>query len=228
MGRRSRSSAPPATSAASCSGSSLSTPRSPIASPPAGARRGSRSPRCIRRSPRSPTPASPATSRRAARGGTWCSWPSSTANRRSWRPRCSIAGAGPRGGSGRRLPGPGPPALRPLLRRAPGSRARAPLHLRPGRRAGDRRSGARAIAAPGCFATAAQLALYPAGPRRSRRRPGALRGDRLERRRCAARADDAPSGGRTTSSPTRSWGTGTRRRSQRWRAWTGAPTQVPG
>ena len=93
---------------------------------------------------------------------------------------------------------------------APG--AGAPLHLRAGRR---RRAtslrGASAIAAPGCFATAAQLALYPLAARRARRPPVALRGDRVERRRGAAQADDAPSG--AGAQPVRLLGAGSPARS---------------
>ena len=53
----------------------------------------------------------------------------------------------------------------------------------------------------------------------------AVRRHRLQRRRGAAQAHDAPSRrGPTTCSPTRCWGTGTRPRScESWREWTGRP-----
>ena len=78
---------------------------------------------------------------------------------------------------------------------------------------GCRLRGAAAIAAPGCFATAAQLALYPLAWAGLDVEPVALRRDRLERRRRPAAAHDPPSRcGPTTCSLTRCWPIATRPR----------------
>ena len=58
---------------------------------------------------------------------------------------------------------------------------------------GEALRGAGAIAAPGCFATAAQLALYPLARARVDVAPVAVRRHRLQRRRRTAQAHDAPS-----------------------------------
>ena len=71
-------------------------------------------------------------------------------------------GAGTRHRPGGGFPGARSAPLRAVLRRAHGARAGVPLHVRAGRRAWEASCAApQAIAAPGCFATAAQLALYP-------------------------------------------------------------------
>ncbi len=63
--------------------------------------------------------------------------------------------------SRRRLPGQRPRVVLPLLWPAPGAGSGAALHLRAGRCARYSAPGEGSLAAPGCFATAAQLALYP-------------------------------------------------------------------
>ena len=79
--------------------------------------------------------------------------------------------------------------------------------------------GAKAVASPGCFATASILrarAALEGGPRREGRAAGGLRGDRLLGRRDLSFADDAPpEARRPRSSPTRSTATGTCPRSSR-------------
>ena len=89
----------------------------------------------------------------------------------------------------------------------PAPDAGQPVPLRPGRRRRAPSSrGATAIAAPGCFATAAQLALYPLARAGLDVTPVALCGDRLERCRWPAEGHHPPSRpGRTTSLPIRCW-----------------------
>ena len=76
----------------------------------------------------------------------------------------------------------------------PAPELRAALHATAGRRAGHRRCAARrAIAAPGLLRHRGAAGALPAARAWARRAAGALRGDRLERRRRAAQADDASS-----------------------------------
>ena len=104
-------------------------------------------------------------------GGTSCSSVSSTASRRGWRARCSTP-APASSSTWRPTSGCATPALRALLRRrtprpswCTASATAWPTSLGAPAARGHARSPR-----PGCFATAAQLALYPLAARRARRR----------------------------------------------------------
>ena len=100
--------------------------------------------------------------RRRSTGSTWSSWPCPTASPRSW---CAdLVGRVDRGGRpGRRLPAGGPGPLPGMVRGAPpprpicwaGSSTGCPSC------SGTGLAGARLVAAPGCYPTAAALALAP-------------------------------------------------------------------
>ena len=112
------------------------------------------------------------------------------------------AGARARHRPRRRLPRAGPALYASVLRRAPGRRAvpRFPYGLADV--VGERLRGATAIAAPGCFATAAQLALYPLATSRLGRRRSSPSPARAARA-CSPSRPPITRRGRTTSSPTR-------------------------
>ena len=166
----------------------LQHPRSRSAWPPAGARRGSRSGRCIRRWRPSRTRASRAPRRARRRAGaTWSSSASSTASRRGWRARCSTrarasswtwpptsACAIPASTSATTAPHTAPD----LLPRFTYGLADV---------VGCRLRGATAIAAPGLLRHRGAARALPAGVGGTGRDAVAVRRHRLERRRRAAR-----------------------------------------
>ncbi len=209
------SSEPPATPAASCSASCSSIPRWPSASRPAGARRGSRSPRCIRRSP-------PLTDARFSgadgrRGGarTRRRVPGLEHGESSQRGRGGVrCGAGPGRRPRGRLPGADLRLYERFYGAHPAPGAGRALHLRrwPTSLGGELRGATRHRRARLLRDGGAAGALS-AGARGPRRRAIALRRHRIERRRgaTASRRPTTPCG-RTTSSPTRCWATGTRPR----------------